>query len=96
MIDVRCYSHTADNAGDHFTQPDIQKSLGHYHSMMYHFTKAKAIFEEVIGIKPKGYSCIRWWSLWEELEQLSTNFPSVLVFLNRCDSEDSCASLLIK
>ncbi|KAL5479979.1 hypothetical protein EMCRGX_G023590 [Ephydatia muelleri] len=73
MIVVGCYSHTVDNAADHFTQPDIQQFL--------------------------GYSCIRWWSSWEELEQLSTTFPSVLVFLNHCVSEDSCsniASSLIK
>ena len=41
MIDVGCYSHTVDNAGDHFTQPDIQQFLGLYHSMMCHSTKAK-------------------------------------------------------
>ena len=29
MIDVGCYSHTVDNAGDHFTQPDIQQFLGY-------------------------------------------------------------------
>ena len=92
MIDVGCYVHTVDNAGDHFTQPDIQPFLGLYHSMICHSTKAKTIVEEVIGVKPKGYSRIRWWSSWEELEQQSTNFPSVLVFLNRCVSEDVAAT----
>ena len=51
MIDVGCYSHTVDNAGDHFNQPDIQQCLGLYHFMMCHSTKAKTIFEEVIGVK---------------------------------------------
>ena len=75
MIDVWCYSQTVESFY-------FARYLVIFGSLAIHdvsSTKAKYIFEEVSGVQPEGYSRTCLWFSGEELEQLGTNFSSVLV-----------------
>ena len=81
LFDVVCFSHTIDNVGDHF-EFHILDSFAHYwKSMFAHSYNARLVWKERTGVSIHTFSDTRWWSQWENLQQVSDFFGDIEPFL---------------
>ena len=83
LFDVVCFSHTIDNVGDHF-EFHILDSFAHYwKSMFAHSYNARLVWKERTGVSIRTFSDTRWWSQWENLQQVSDFFGDMNHFFER-------------
>ena len=97
MMDVVCFSHTLNNAGLRFHFPTLDEFGQLWISLFSHSARAKLAWKLLTGVAIKSYSETRWWSKWEMLNQLCTNFADVQPFLqaNRDISPKTTDRLLL-
>ena len=69
LVNVGCYSHTIDLAGEKFGVPVLDEFFRLWVSLFAHSSRAKMNRQTVTGISIKSHSCTRWWSKWEVLHQ---------------------------
>ena len=65
LVDVGCYSHTIDLAGEKFDVPVLDEFFHLWVSLFAHSSRAKMDWQTAIGISIKSHSCTRWWSKWK-------------------------------
>ena len=83
VLDLRCFSHTLDLAGDRFETPTLSNFTSHWVSLFSHNPKTRALWKEQTGTSMKMCSKTRWWSKWEVIHQVMNQFGDVLPFLQQ-------------
>ena len=80
VFNVVCFSYTSDNVGNHFQIPTLPEFGNLWIRMFSHSHKAKLLWQEQTGRKPKSYSETPWWSKWEVYQQLLVQLDDVRGF----------------
>ena len=62
LLDIGCFSHTIDNAGNHFNTPTLNEFTSPWLTLFSHSPKARLLWRERTGVAMKSYSKTRWWS----------------------------------
>ena len=81
IFDVGCFSHTIDPAGEHPNVPTLTDFVANWLSLFSHSFKAKFLWKEQTGQAMASYSVTRWWSKWELMQQIMTQFGDIEPFL---------------
>ena len=102
VLDVSCYSHTIDLAGDKFRTSRLVSTclfvsnldlfIRLWISLFSHSPRAKLWWKERTGKAMASYSTTRWWSNWEVMSQVMTFFGDILPFLKENPELSSCQS----
>ena len=83
ILDLRCFSHTLDLAGDRFETPMLSNFISHWVSLFSHNPKTHALWEEQTGTSMKMFSKTRWWSKWEVIHQVMKHLEMCFPFCNK-------------
>ena len=81
VLDVRCFSHTLDLVGDKFVTPTLSGFTSHWISLFVHSPKTQDLWKRKTGKSMATFSKTRWWSRWEVLSQVMTQFGDIAPFL---------------
>lgn len=81
LLDVVCFSHTANNAGKHFDFPILEEFGRLWISLFSHSAAAKLAWKARTGSAIRTHSETRWWSKWEIYSQIATFFGDVQPFV---------------
>lgn len=82
VLDVKCFSHTIDNAGRHFNTPILDEFMRSWLSLFSHSPKARLQWKDRTGRSMRTFSDTRWWSKWEVMDQLLVMYGDVKGFLD--------------
>ena len=85
VMDITCFSHTANNTGKHFQLETLQDFGSLWINLFSHSAKAGMLWKQLTEASVKTYSETRWWSKWEIYNQLMTYFGDVIPFLRSAD-----------
>ena len=69
IVDIGCFSHTLNLAGEHFKVPTLSEFVSWWMSLFSHSPKAQLLWKEQVGVSVRSYCATRWWSVWEVLDQ---------------------------
>ena len=81
LFDIICSSHSLDNVGRHFDIPLLDEFGQLWIGVFARSPAAKLKWKMRTGIAIKSHSNTRWWSYWEVLDQLLSQFADVEPFL---------------
>lgn len=81
LLDIGCYSHTLDIAGNKFELPTVEEFIKPWISLFSHSPKARFEWKSKTGRSMASYSETRWWSRWEVFHQVMQQFGDVRPFL---------------
>ena len=81
MLNVVCFSHTLDNVGNHLVIPTLLEFGSVWIHLFRHSYKAKLLWKDLTGQRPRSYSETRWWSKWEVYQQILMQFGDIERFL---------------
>ena len=90
IVDVGCFSHTINLAGEHFKIPILPEFISSWVSLFSHSPKARLCWKKKIGVSPLSYCPTRWWRQWEVMRQLMVYFGDVEQFLTSNEIICSC------
>ena len=76
-----CFSNTIDQVGEHFNIKTLTGFAANWLLLFSHSYKAKFLWKEQIGQAMASYSATRWWSKWELMKQIITQFGDIEPFL---------------
>ncbi|KAK3721851.1 hypothetical protein QZH41_002279 [Actinostola sp. cb2023] len=96
MFNVKCFSHTIDNAGKHF-EFSVLDTFSRYWSTMFALSPAARLaWKTKTGTSMKLKSDTRWWSLFEVLDLVSKYYGDVEPFLRENDLSPMCRAKLLE
>ena len=78
---IRCFSHTLDNVGNHLVIPTLLECGSVWIRLFRHSYKAKLLWKDLTGQRPRSYSETRWWSKWEVYQQILMQLGDIERFL---------------
>ena len=81
MLNVVCFSHTLDNVANHLVIPTLLEFGSVWIRLFRHSYKAKLLWKDLTGQRPRSYSETRWWSKWEVYQQIVMQFGDIGRFL---------------
>ena len=96
LVDVGCYSHTIDLAGEKFDVPVLDEFFRLWVSLFAHSSRAKMDWRTATGISIKSHSCTRWWSKWEVLHQAFKYFGDIASFLQATEASPATTAKLLQ
>ena len=96
LVDIGCYSHTIDLAGDKFDVPVLDEFFRLWVSLFAHSSRAKVDWRTTTGISIKSHSCTRWWSKWEVLHQVFKYFGDIVSFLRNTEASPATTVKLLQ
>ena len=76
-----CFSHTLDNVWNHLVIPTLLEFGSVWIRLLRHSYKAKLLWKDQTGQRPRSYSETRWWSKWEVYQQILMQFGDIERFL---------------
>ena len=95
-IDVGCFSHTINLAGEHFNVPTLNEFTRLWVSLFVHSAKARLAWKDQVGTPIRSFSPTRWWSQWEVMHQLMVSFGDVEPFLTISRSDNIAPATVTK
>ena len=96
LVDIGCYSHTIDLAGEKFDVPVLDEFFRLWISLFAHSSRAKMDWRTTTGISMKSHSCTRWWSKWEVLHQVFKYFGDIDPFLQKTEASHATTVKLLQ
>ena len=94
MLNVVCFSHTLDNVGNHLVIPTLLEFGSVWIRLFCHSYKAKLLWKDLTGQRPRSYSETRWWSKWEVYQQILMQFGDIERFLIEAEAANVGPQLL--
>lgn len=82
-VDFLCTSHTLQHTGEHLDLPTVEAFMTAWLVLVSHSHATRLIWRSMVGTSMKSFCKTRWWSRWEVLKDLASNFASLEGFLNR-------------
>ncbi len=95
VVDIGCYSHTIDLAGNHFKTEILSSFISLWVSLFSHSPKAKFLWMVKTGMSVESYSATRWWSQWEMMKQLMLLYGDVDSFVTSLEGSHATKSKLL-
>eukprot|EP00967_Tisochrysis_lutea_P148894 scaffold285169_cov43-Tisochrysis_lutea.AAC.1 len=86
-VDILCASHTLQHTGEHLVLATVEEFLTPWLTLTSHTRAAGLIWRDMMGQSMKGFSRTRWWSRWEVMKDLGTNFGQLEAFIARLRRE---------
>lgn len=87
LFDVLCFSHTLHNCAKHMKLDVLESWLTPWFHLMAHSHAAKSKWRELIGVAPKLFSQVRWWSRLECATELARFYSFIESFLDTLQTE---------
>ena len=84
-LNMLCFPHTLHNTGKHLELPTLNEFLTPWLQLVPQPGAAKLRWEGILGKGCSKYSKVRWWSRWEIMQEIATNFSSLPDFLASLD-----------
>ena len=81
LVDIGCFAHTINLAGDKFKIPTLIQFINAWNSLFSHSAKARLCWKETTGISMPSYCPTRWWSKWEVMKAVMVMFGDIEKFL---------------
>ncbi len=81
LVDIGCFSHTVNLAGERFKIPTLLEFINAWNSLFSHSAKARLCWREYCGMSVPSYSPTRWWSKWEVMKAVMVQFGDIEPFL---------------
>ena len=94
MLNVVCFSHTLDNVGNHLVIPTLLEFGSVWIRLFRHSYKAKLLWKNLTGQRPRSYRETRWWSKWEGYQQILMQFGDIERFLIEAEAAEVGPQLL--
>ena len=85
LVDVGCFAHTFNLAGERFKIPTLLQFINGWNSIFAHSAKARLCWKEQCDISMPSYCPTRWWSKWEVMKVVMVMFGDVELFLTTHD-----------
>jgi len=82
--DIPCMSHTFDNVGKKLVCPILDEFMGLWVNLSNRSNAGRKLFYSHFKESMKRLSNVRWWSGFEQREQIFLNFSSLLPFVQEC------------
>lgn len=93
FVDVRCLAHFLNLVGERFEAPLAAAFMTSWKRAIAN-PKPRGIFRGIANTAPKSSSDVRWWSEWEQVQQVCLHFPAVLQFLSHEEAPVSCSKMV--
>lgn len=81
IVDVGCFAHALNLAGDRFQIPTLIPFINAWNSLFVYSAKARLCWKEMSGVRMPSYCPTRWWSKWEVMKAILVTFGDVENFL---------------
>ena len=85
---ILCFSHTLHNSGKHLNLPVIDEFMTGWLQLVMQPGAAKSRWKGIIGTEVASYSKVRWWSRFEIMEEIATNFGEIPDFIRSLEDDD--------
>ena len=85
LVDIGCFSHTVNLAGERFKIPLLGEFINAWNSLFAHSAKARLCWREQCGRSMPSYSQTRWWSKWEVMKAVMELFGDIEPFVSTHD-----------
>ena len=85
LVDIGCFSHTVNLAGERFKIPTLLEFINAWNSLFAHSAKARLCWREHCGSSMPSYCPTRWWSKWEVMKAVMLQFGDIEPFLRAHD-----------
>lgn len=90
-LDLPCLSHALDLVGENLAFQKAHSFLGFFNSAISTSAAAVALWVSATGSAPKRHSKTRWWSTFEQCEDLALQFPVIEKWVDRLSDEGTFA-----
>ena len=87
-LNMLCFPHTLHNTGKHLELPVLNEFMTSWLSLVPQPGAAKLHWEAILGKGCSKYSKVRWWSRWEIMQEIATNFGALPNFLADLDNNN--------
>ena len=87
-LNMLCFPHTLHNTGKHLVLPVLNEFMTSWLNLVPKPGAAKLRWEAILGKGCSKYSKVRWWSRWEIMQEIATNFGALPNFLADLDNND--------
>ena len=77
MLNVVSFSHMLDNVGNHLVISTLLEFGTIWNCLFCYSYKAKLLWKDLTGHRPRSYSDTRWWSKWEVYQQILMQFGDI-------------------
>jgi len=94
LWNLGCLAHFLNLVGERMGHNLARSFLSQWKSMMGHSVKARYLFRETTGKSFIASSATRWWSEWDQVDQVCALYPQILEFLKSKEAPES-AKLLV-
>ena len=96
LVDIGCYSHTIDLAGEKFDVPVLDEFFRLWINLFAYSQHAKMDWQMTTGISINSHSCTRWCSKWEILHQVFKYFGDIIPFLQKAEASHATTVKLLQ
>jgi hypothetical protein len=87
-LNMLCFPHTLHNTGKHLELPVLNEFMTSWLNLVPQPGGAKLRWEAILGKGCSKYSKVRWWSRWEIMQEIATNFGALPNFLADLDNNN--------
>ena len=87
-LNMLCFPHTLHNTGKHVAVPVLEEFMTPWLLLVPQPGAAKLRWEAILGRSCSKFSKVRWWSRWEIMQEIATNFSALPAFLADLDNND--------
>jgi hypothetical protein len=87
-LNMLCFPHTLHNTGKHLELPVLNEFMTSWLNLVPQPGAAKLRWEAILGKGCSKYSKVRWWSRWEIMQEIATNFGALPNFLADLDNNN--------
>ena len=94
MLNVVCFSHILDNVGNYLVIPTLLEFGSVWIRPFRHSYKAKLLWKDLTGQRPRSYIDTRWWSKREVYQQILMQFGGIERFLIEAEATNVGPQLL--
>ena len=88
MQDLLCISHTLSHTGEHADFQVLDAFMTPWLTLVTNHPMAKTIWKGLLGVAMKGFSKIRWWSRWECIVEIATNYGALPDYIQTLTDRD--------
>ena len=87
-VSMLCFPHTLHNTGKHLKLSVLDTFMTPWLQLVAQPGAAKLRWKAIIGRAVASFSKVRWWSRWEIMNEIATNFGAVPAFLTGLDADE--------
>ena len=87
-VSMLCFPHTLHNTGKHLALPVLNEFMTPWLQLVAQPGAAKLRWKQIIGEAVASFSKVRWWSRWEIMQEIATNFGEIPAFLDGLIGDD--------